>query len=137
VTVTPLDGCSRLALSSADRLHRVALPVAVGVQLNVVAVGLEPPDHRVLEPEHIPRSLRRHISDDRAVVAHGVGAALRARSRRPPVEAVAAVGVVRLFGRIGVLKDDVGMTFVVSDHKGELADADRAVVPSQICEVDA
>ena len=86
---------------------------------HVVPVLLQPPHHRELGVEE--RVLRRVApSRERPVVAHFVGAA-RVRARSTRVQAVAAVGVVRLPRGVRRLEQQVGVAGVVPNHERYVA----------------
>ena len=89
--------CSRI--SAPRRSESTPREVA-----DVVAVGLEPPHHRVLGVED-PILGRRPTRGERPVVADLVGAA----GGVADVEAVAAVLVVGLPGRVGGLEEEIGL----------------------------
>ena len=108
----PTDRNALCSRSSAPRRGGVdARRVA-----DVVAVALEPADHRVLGAEEA-RLVVAGARRERPVVADLVCAACR----RAEVEAVAAVAVVRLPGRVGRLEEEVRVPLVVADDEDDVA----------------
>src|SRR5207244_2103119 len=118
----------------------VGLAEPVGVDAadvaEVVAVGLEPADHRVLGVEQERLGLAV-AGDEGAVVADLVGAAGWQVLGDVLVEGVAAVVVVGLPGGVGGLDEDVGVAGVVADDEEDVVDAGGAVGAAQAGEVDA
>ena len=94
-----------------------AEPVAVDAREvgDVVAVALQPADHRVLAVEE-PVLLRRAPCREGPVVGDLVGAT----GRTTDVQAVAAVPVVRLPGRVRRLEQQVGPPVVVADDEEDV-----------------
>ena len=121
-------------------LDQRAAAVAVDASeiADVVAIGFEPAHHRVFRVEE--PALRVVIARvERPVVAHLVGAS-RIDARTAVVEAVAAVAVVGLPGRIGGLEEHVRLMRVVADDEDDVAGAaagETAICARQLREVDA
>ena len=86
-----------------EQLGAAPVGVDAGGVADVVAVGLQEADHRVLGVEQPSPRCRSPRGGERPVVADLVGAA----GGRADVEAVAAVLVVRLPGRVGGLEEHV------------------------------
>ena len=115
-------------------------PVAVGVDAglvaDVVAVALQPADHRDLGVEDPVLAGVDAARDEGPVVADlGRARSVAAHQRAARVEAVAAVVVVGLPGGVGRLVVDVRARAVVADHEDDVALA--AVVADEVGEVDA
>ena len=102
-----------------------------GEVADVVAVALEPADHRVLAAEE-ERGVVVAPRRERPVVAHLVGAARRSAD----VEAVAPVSVVRLPRRVRGLEEEVGVAVVVSDDEVNVALPAR-VGSNELADIDA
>ena len=127
-----------LRLVRADQIAPAPVGVDAGPVLDVVPVRLEPPHHRVfgVEQEALGIVVARV---ERPVVAHLVGAS-RIDARTAEVEAVAAVAVVGLPGRIGGLEEHVRLMRVVADDEDDVAGAaagETAICARQLREVDA
>ncbi len=108
--------CSRISAPFAIRID-------VGEVADVVAIALEPADHRVLGVEQ-PVLGRRIAGRERPVVADLVGV-----SGGSAVQAVAAVLVVRLPGRVRGLDEEVGLAVVVANDECDMARQIAAVRP--------
>ena len=98
-----------------EDLGAAAVGVHAGEVADVVAVALQPADHRVLGVEQ-PVLGGRAAGRERPVVADLVGAA-GIGAGAADVEAVAAVVVVGLPGRVGGLEEEVGVAVVVADDE--------------------
>ena len=101
---------------------------------DVVAVGLEPADHRVLGVEE--RVLGRRAACRERPVVTDLVRAVRVRARTADVEAVPAVVVVRLPRRIRRLEQQVRVAGVVADHERDLARAAAYRYARELGEVD-
>ena len=102
-----------------EQLGAAPIGVDAGGVADVVPVALEPAHHRVFgveDPVLGPGAAGR----DRPVVADLVGAA-RVGAGSADVQAVAAVLVVRLPGRIRSLEEDLRSAGVVADHEHDVA----------------
>ena len=106
--------------------NQVAAPVAVdaGEIADVVAVRLEPAHHWILGVEqpvltaiHASRVERTVVTD---LVRPAIGAST-GTGTTPGVQAIAAVGVVGLPGRIRGLEQDVGRTRIVAHDEDDVA----------------
>ena len=97
-----------------QELAAAAGGVDTGEVADVVAVALEPAEHRVLGVEE-PVLDRSAPGDEGAVVAHLVGVP------GTRVEAVAAVAVVRLPGGVRCLEQEIGVAVVVAHDEGDVA----------------
>ena len=111
----------------------VAADVRARGVAHVVAVALEEADHRVLGAGEEPRAaavvlgrVEGPVVGDLVGGLVGGGIAGRA-GHRALVEAVAAVGVVGLPGRVGGLQQDVRVARVVAHDEHDLAVAARVV----------
>src|SRR5262245_43752632 len=69
---------------------------------------------------------------ERAVIADLIGAAVR----RPSVEAVPAVAVVRLPGRVRRLEQELRGAAVIAHYEGNVACAGHAVLANEFCDID-
>ncbi len=118
-----------------EDLIAAAVGVDTGEVADVVAVALQPADHRVLGVER--RVLGGRAADgEGTVVADLVRPA--GRDPRPAlVEAVAAVAVVGLPGRVRGLEEQVRVTVVVADDEDDVAAVRRLVFPHELGEIDA
>ena len=110
------DGEEDLVL---EQLGAAPIGVDAGRVADVVAVALEPAHHRVLGVED-PVLGPGAADGERPVVADLVGAA-RVGAGSTDVQAVAAVLVVRLPGRIRGLEEDLRSAGVVADHEHDVA----------------
>ena len=128
-----------------EQLRAIAVQLRVGRVADVVAVLLEPADHLVFRVEEV-RSAAVGVQGavERPVVGDGVGRLVRRRipgrtGDRARVEAVAAVVVVRLPGRIGGCQQDVGVALLVAHDEHDLAVASLilGVVSDEVGDVDA
>ena len=114
----------------------VAVGVDAGLVADVVAVALHPADHRDLGVEDPVLAALDAARDEGPVVADLGGArGVAARERAALVEAVAAVVVVGLPGRVRRLVVDVRARAVVAHHEDDVALA--AVAADEVGEVDA
>ena len=109
---------------------------AVGVDpagiAHVISVRLQPPHHRVLGVEHPVLPAIHGARVEGAVVAHLVGATYR----QPCVEAVAAIVVVGLPGRVRCLEQHTGRAGVVAHDEHDMAGA-ASVGSDHLGKVDA
>ena len=125
-----------------EQQRRAAVDVDARDVAHVVAVALEEADHRVLGAGEQPRAAA-------VVLGGGERAGCRRPCRRPcrrrvagragdgaRVEAVAAVGVVGLPGRVGGLDEDVRVARVVAHDEHDVAVA-AGVVADELRDVDA
>ena len=122
--------------------RRVLVEVRLGDVAGVVAVLLEEADHLVLGvPEVGVAAVGREGSVPRAVVGNRVGGLVGLRiagraQRRALVEAVAAIVVVGLPGRVRGLQDHVRVARVIAHDEGNQAVA-ASVVAHEMGDVDA
>ena len=109
-----------------------AAPISIHARrvTDVVAVGLEPTQHRVLGIEQ-PAIRLVAARCERTVVAHRI----RTTRRRAFIEAVSSVIIVGLPGRVGRLEKDIGATGVITNDKHNVARTAR-VATYEACDVD-
>jgi hypothetical protein len=101
---------------------------------HVVAVSLQPPDHRVLGVEDkILGTCGAGVEG--AIVADLIGTA-RVGAGPSHVEAVAAIVVIGLPGRIGRLEQQVGVAVVVADDEDDMARARYPALAHEPGDVD-
>ncbi len=114
-----------------EQLRATPGRIGSGDVADVVAVALEPANHRVFAVEEV-RGVRVASGREGAVVAHLV----RAAGRRADVERVAAVAVVGLPGRVGGLYEQFRAAVVVADHEDDVVLVPR-VRADELADVDA
>ena len=133
-------------LGTGEAVGRIATkPIGVNARpvLDVEAVGLEPPQHRILRAED-PALVAGDAGVERAIVAR-LGRASRAAVRRAAiadraatVEAVAAVGVVGLPGGVRGLDQHVGLPRVVADDEHDVTGRADGRIPARgLRDIDA